>query len=204
MFAENVLLALPTLAVRPPRRDATGQCLATVRSGRIDTLTGGTGSDWLEGAGGNDTIYGGDGSDTIFGDVSTDVSAAVGSTGGSQADTIYGGVGNDSITSAANDIGTEIYGEAGIDILTVTQGAAFGGSESDTINVRCAGIGLGGSGNDILNGENGERAKQGTPVENTTAFDHGHWKVRQATPEEMAEFIGVQAAYEKSVTDRKA
>ncbi|CDZ30271.1 Hypothetical protein NGAL_HAMBI1146_54630 [Neorhizobium galegae bv. officinalis] len=38
LFAENVLVALPTLAVRPPRRDATRQCLATFRSGCIKLL----------------------------------------------------------------------------------------------------------------------------------------------------------------------
>ncbi|CDZ51646.1 beta strand repeat-containing protein [Neorhizobium galegae] len=137
--------------------DADGDTFNSIEgfigSNFVDELTGGTGSDRLEGAGGNDTIYGGDGSDTIFGDVSTDVTAAGGSTGDSQADTIYGGAGVDIITAAANDIGTVIEGGADGDTITVNQGTAFGGSEGDTISVRGSGVGWGGSGNDTLYGE---------------------------------------------------
>jgi len=38
LFAENVLVALPTLAVRPPGRDTAPQCLATFRSACIKLL----------------------------------------------------------------------------------------------------------------------------------------------------------------------
>ncbi|NYH07406.1 beta strand repeat-containing protein [Pseudomonas moraviensis] len=138
--------------------DAQGDVLLNIErvvgSHFNDTITASAVGTLLEGGLGNDVLYGGDGSDTLYGGLVSPIApfAVPGVAGGPQADLMYGGNGDDYIYSAADDVGTIAYGEAGKDTIVVVHGKADGGDGNDTLT----GTGnnfvlLGGTGNDLLN-----------------------------------------------------
>ncbi|MBP1208054.1 Ca2+-binding RTX toxin-like protein [Duganella sp. 1411] len=146
--------------------DAAGDALTSVEnligSSLNDTITGNTAVNVLEGGYGDDIIYGGDGADTIFGDVGSSVLPLIAANSGAQADMLYGGNGNDTITTAANDVGSIAFGEAGVDTITVVNGIADGGIGNDFLTVR-SGQALGGEGDDriAVNGQGVARGGDG-------------------------------------------
>ncbi|MEN5326901.1 hypothetical protein, partial [Pseudomonas sp. TWI549] len=118
-----------------------------------DTLTGNAAANGLEGGLGNDVIYGGDGNDVIYGSLQTPLGpfAVNVAAGGPQADLLYGGNGNDTIVAAPDDHGTQAFGEAGNDTITVVYGVADGGEGDDVLTGTGAGFSLsGGAGADKL------------------------------------------------------
>ncbi|MBX8622791.1 calcium-binding protein [Pseudomonas glycinae] len=118
-----------------------------------DTLTGNAAANGLEGGLGNDVIYGGDGNDVIYGSLYTPLGpfAVNVAAGGPQADLLYGGNGNDTIVAAPDDRGTQAFGEAGNDTITVVYGMADGGEGDDLLTGTGAGFSLfGGAGADKL------------------------------------------------------
>ncbi|QAX84023.1 calcium-binding protein [Pseudomonas sp. DTU12.3] len=138
--------------------DAQGDILLNIErvvgSHFDDTITASASGSLLEGGLGNDVLYGGNGSDTLYGGLVSPVApfSLAGISSGPQADLLYGGNGDDYIYSAADDVGTVAYGEAGRDTITVARGKADGGDGNDTLT----GTGdnfvlLGGAGNDLLN-----------------------------------------------------
>jgi Ca2+-binding RTX toxin-like protein len=138
--------------------DAQGDVLLNIErvvgSHFNDTITASAVGSLLEGGLGNDVLYGGGGSDTLYGGLVSPVApfSLAGISSGPQADLLYGGNGDDYIYSAADDVGTVAYGEAGRDTITVARGKADGGDGNDTLT----GTGdnfvlLGGAGNDLLN-----------------------------------------------------
>ncbi len=119
----------------------------------IPTVAGATYDDYLEGNQGSDTLQGGSGNDRLIGGSSA-------SGVDDAADQIQGGIGDDvllgdngtvtSLTNAQTDpTGTSgadsLYGGVGNDVL-------FGGGSSDLLN----GDGFGGSGNDVVVGDQGQ------------------------------------------------
>ncbi|MCX2541870.1 calcium-binding protein [Pseudomonas sp. COW5] len=118
-----------------------------------DTLIGNAAANGLEGGLGNDVIYGGDGNDVIYGSLYTPLGpfAVNVAAGGPQADLLYGGNGDDVIVGAPDDRGTQAFGEAGNDTITVGYGMADGGEGNDTLTGIGAGYSLfGGAGADKL------------------------------------------------------
>ncbi|MEO4013758.1 calcium-binding protein, partial [Pseudomonas rossensis] len=118
-----------------------------------DTLTGDANANYLEGGVGDDVIYGGDGNDYIYGGLVSPIGPFTlgGVANGPQADTLYGGNGNDTIVTAANDEGSQAYGEAGGDVITVIHGMADGGDGGDLLTGTGSGFSLfGGAGDDKL------------------------------------------------------
>jgi hypothetical protein len=136
--------------------DADGDMLSGIEnligSSLGDTLKGDALANKLEGSYGDDTIYGGDGADTIFGHIGSDVVPLAASSGAVQVDMLYGGNGNDNITTHWNDAGSQAYGEAGDDTITIANGEAYGGTGNDTITVIEKGVAHGGDGADVFNG----------------------------------------------------
>ncbi|MCG6578078.1 calcium-binding protein, partial [Pseudomonas sp. AF32] len=137
--------------------DAEGDVLLNIEhvlgSHFNDVLVGSTGVNYLEGGLGNDVIDGGDGNDFLYGGLTswTGPFKIDGSANGPQADILYGGTGNDTIVTAANDEGTQAYGEAGSDTITVALGMADGGEGNDLLTGTGAGFSLsGGLGDDRL------------------------------------------------------
>ncbi|WP_085733772.1 MULTISPECIES: calcium-binding protein [unclassified Pseudomonas] len=118
-----------------------------------DTLIGNAAANGLEGGLGNDVIYGGDGNDVIYGSLYTPLGpfAVNVAAGGPQADLLYGGNGDDVIVAATDDRGTQAFGEAGNDTITVGYGVADGGEGNDLLTGIGAGYSLfGGAGADKL------------------------------------------------------
>ncbi|AUM68726.1 type I secretion protein [Pseudomonas fluorescens] len=137
--------------------DAEGDVLLNIEhvlgSHFNDALVGNTGVNYLEGGLGNDVIDGGDGNDFIYGGLTSSIGPfnVDGSANGPQADILYGGGGNDSIVTAASDEGTQAYGEAGSDTITVAHGMADGGEDNDLLTGTGVGFSLsGGQGDDRL------------------------------------------------------
>ncbi|OZO45789.1 hypothetical protein CGU37_27505, partial [Pseudomonas fluorescens] len=97
-----------------------------------DVLRGGTGNDTLNGEDGNDTLIGNDGDDVLVG----------GTSSADLRDMIYGGNGNDTIVAAPDDRGTQAFGEAGNDTITVVYGMADGGEGDDLLTGTGAGFSL--------------------------------------------------------------
>ncbi|WP_419242242.1 beta strand repeat-containing protein [Pseudomonas thivervalensis] len=137
--------------------DAEGDVLLNIEhvlgSHFNDVLVGNTGVNYLEGGWGNDVIDGGDGNDYLYGGLTSSIGSfkVASSANGPQADILYGGNGNDTIVTAASDEGTQAYGEAGGDVITVAHGTADGGEGNDLLT----GTGmyfslLGGQGDDRL------------------------------------------------------
>ncbi|WP_045122339.1 calcium-binding protein, partial [Pseudomonas fluorescens] len=126
-----------------------------------DTLTGNAAANGLEGGLGNDVIYGGDGNDVIYGSLYTQLGpfAVNVAAGGPQADLLYGGNGDDIIVGAPDDRGTQAFGEAGNDTITVVHGVANGGEGNDVLTGTGTGFSLfGGAGADKLILQNGGSA----------------------------------------------
>ncbi|MCO8311481.1 calcium-binding protein [Pseudomonas mandelii] len=100
-----------------------------------DTLIGDAADNYLEGGQGSDVIYGGDGADYINGGLVSKIGPFTldGVATGLQADTLYGGDGDDVIVSAADDLGSRAFGEAGNDKISVVGGAADGGEGNDVL-----------------------------------------------------------------------
>ncbi|MBV4484181.1 hypothetical protein HU727_001100 [Pseudomonas sp. SWRI153] len=118
-----------------------------------DTLTGSATVNGLEGGLGNDVIYGGDGNDSIYGSLYTQLGpfAVNVAAGGPQADLLYGGNGDDTIVGAPDDRGTQAFGDAGNDNITVVHGMADGGEGNDLLTGTGTGFSLfGGAGADKL------------------------------------------------------
>jgi len=137
--------------------DAEGDVLLNIEhvlgSHFNDVLVGDTGVNYLEGGLGNDVIDGGDGNDFLYGGLTswTGPFKVDGSANGPQADILYGGSGNDTIVTAASDEGTQAYGEAGSDTITVAHGMANGGDGNDLLTGTGLGFSLsGGQGDDRL------------------------------------------------------
>ena len=137
--------------------DAQGDVLRNIErvvgSHFNDTLTGDAGVNYLEGGLGNDVIYGGDGNDYLYGGLVSSIGpfSLDGQASGPQADTLYGGNGNDTIFTAANDLGSRAFGEAGGDVITVVHGMADGGEGNDLLTGTGTGYSLyGGVGDDTL------------------------------------------------------
>ena len=127
-----------------------------------DTLAGGDGDDVVNGGDGIDTIDGGAGSDTLNGGNQNDTITA-----GNGSDTVNGGNNNDLIITGDNDGASDSYaGGAGTDTITyrtntagVTINLALQGSAQNTGSEGMDTLtGFerleGGSGNDILTGDN--------------------------------------------------
>ena len=118
-----------------------------------DTLIGNEVDNYLEGGRGSDLINGGDGNDTLYGGLVSDIGpfSLEGGADDAQADQLYGGLGNDVIVSAENDLGTQAFGEAGNDTLTVVNGVADGGVGDDVLTGKGSTYSLfGGEGDDRL------------------------------------------------------
>ena len=137
--------------------DAQGDVLLNIErvvgSHFNDTLTGDANVNYLEGGLGNDLIYGGDGNDYLYGGLVSPIGPFTldGLINGPQADTLYGGNGNDTIVTAGNDEGSQAYGEAGGDVITVIHGMADGGDGDDLLTGMGSGFSLfGGAGDDKL------------------------------------------------------
>lgn len=137
--------------------DAEGDVLLNIEhvlgSHFNDVLVGNTSVNYLEGGLGNDVIDGGDGNDFLYGGLTSWIGPfnIDSSANGPQADILYGGNGNDTIVTAANDEGTQAYGEAGSDTITVAHGMADGGDGSDLLTGTGLGFSLlGGLGDDKL------------------------------------------------------
>ncbi|ROM71518.1 calcium-binding protein [Pseudomonas brassicacearum] len=137
--------------------DAEGDVLLNIEhvlgSHFNDVLVGNTDVNYLEGGLGNDVIDGGDGNDFLYGGLTSWIGPfkVDSSANGPQADILYGGGGNDTITTAANDEGTQAYGEAGSDTITVARGMADGGEGNDLLTGTGVGFSLsGGQGDDRL------------------------------------------------------
>ncbi|QKS82503.1 beta strand repeat-containing protein [Pseudomonas bijieensis] len=137
--------------------DAEGDVLLNIEhvlgSHFNDVLVGDTGVNYLEGGLGNDVIDGGDGNDFLYGGLTswTGPFKVDDSANGPQADILYGGSGNDTIVTAASDEGTQAYGEAGSDTITVAHGMADGGEGNDLLTGTGLGFSLsGGQGDDRL------------------------------------------------------
>ncbi|WP_434562770.1 beta strand repeat-containing protein [Pseudomonas sp. R1-6] len=137
--------------------DAEGDVLLNIEhvlgSHFNDVLVGNTGVNYLEGGLGSDVIDGGDGDDFLYGGLTSWIGPFTfdSSANGPQADILYGGNGNDTIVTAASDEGTQAYGEAGSDTITVAHGMADGGEGSDLLTGTGAGFSLsGGQGDDRL------------------------------------------------------
>ncbi|ALI06119.1 hypothetical protein AO356_04735 [Pseudomonas fluorescens] len=137
--------------------DAEGDVLLNIEhvlgSHFNDVLVGNTGVNYLEGGLGNDVIDGGDGDDFLYGGLTSWIEPfkVDSSANGPQADILYGGGGNDTIVTTASDEGTQAYGEAGNDTITVIHGMADGGEGNDLLTGRGVGFSLsGGQGDDRL------------------------------------------------------
>ncbi|MCE0460521.1 calcium-binding protein, partial [Pseudomonas uvaldensis] len=137
--------------------DAEGDVLLNIEhvlgSHFNDVLVGDAGVNYLEGGLGNDVIDGGDGNDYLYGGLTSSIGPfkVDSSANGPQADILYGGNGNDTIVTAASDEGTQAYGEAGGDVITVTHGMADGGEGNDLLTGTGMGFSLsGGQGDDRL------------------------------------------------------
>ncbi|WP_434699701.1 beta strand repeat-containing protein [Pseudomonas sp. D1-1] len=137
--------------------DAEGDVLLNIEhvlgSHFNDVLVGDTGVNYLEGGLGNDVIDGGDGNDFLYGGLTSWIGpfSVDSSANGPQADILYGGGGNDTIVTTASDEGTQAYGEAGNDTITVIHGMADGGEGNDLLTGRGVGFSLsGGQGDDRL------------------------------------------------------
>ncbi|WLG94598.1 calcium-binding protein [Pseudomonas sp. FP198] len=137
--------------------DAEGDVLLNIEhvlgSHFNDVLVGDTGVNYLEGGLGNDVIDGGDGNDFLYGGLTSWIEPfkVDSSANGPQADILYGGGGNDTIVTTASDEGTQAYGEAGNDTITVIHGMADGGEGNDLLTGRGVGFSLsGGQGDDRL------------------------------------------------------
>jgi Ca2+-binding RTX toxin-like protein len=117
-----------------------------------DRLLGGDGDDVIDGGAGNDTIFGGNGSDTLTGGDGNDnlyagEDGGYGSTTG-DVDILYGGAGNDWLSggySARSEAhggdgddflsgGGQLFGDAGKDVISVTNGIAHGGDGDDQLS----------------------------------------------------------------------
>ncbi|WP_248737970.1 beta strand repeat-containing protein [Pseudomonas sp. MWU12-2029] len=137
--------------------DAQGDVLLNIErivgSQFDDLLTGDAAGNIFEGGLGNDVINGGDGADTIYGGLVSAIGPLTlnGVASEPQADTLYGGNGGDYLITAANDVGSRAYGEAGDDNITVVHGLADGGEGNDKLIGTGFGFSLfGGAGNDTL------------------------------------------------------
>ncbi|WP_122874929.1 calcium-binding protein [Pseudomonas viridiflava] len=137
--------------------DAEGDVLLNIErvvgSHYNDALVGDTGANYLEGGLGNDVIDGGDGNDFLYGGLVSSIGPFTQSSpsNGPQADILYGGGGNDTILTAVNDQGSQAYGEAGADTITVTYGMADGGQGNDLLTGIGTGFALsGGQGDDRM------------------------------------------------------
>ncbi|TNF79187.1 calcium-binding protein, partial [Pseudomonas sp. ICMP22404] len=137
--------------------DAEGDVLLNIEhvlgSHFNDVLVGDAGVNYLEGGLGNDVIDGGDGNDYLYGGLTSSIGPfkVDSSANGPQADILYGGGGNDTIVTAASDEGTQAYGEAGSDTITVAHGMADGGEGNDLLTGTGVGFSLsGGQGDDRL------------------------------------------------------
>ncbi|MCK9817711.1 calcium-binding protein, partial [Pseudomonas sp. MAFF 302046] len=137
--------------------DAEGDVLLNIErvvgSHFNDSLTGDAGVNYLEGGLGNDILYGGDGNDYLYGGLFSQIGPFTldGLPSGSQADTLYGGNGNDTIVTASYDQGSQAFGEAGNDVITVVHGMADGGDGNDLLTGKGLGFLLfGGNGDDKL------------------------------------------------------
>uniref|UniRef100_UPI0039861924 beta strand repeat-containing protein n=1 Tax=Pseudomonas savastanoi TaxID=29438 RepID=UPI0039861924 len=137
--------------------DAEGDVLLNIErvlgSHYDDVLIGDTGANYLEGGLGNDVVDGGDGNDFLYGGLISSIGPFTldSSTNGPQADILYGGSGNDTLVTAASDEGSQAYGEAGVDTITVAQGMADGGEGNDLLTGTGVGFLLsGGQGDDRL------------------------------------------------------
>jgi Ca2+-binding RTX toxin-like protein len=137
--------------------DAQGDVLLNIEhivgSQFDDLLTGDAAGNIFEGGLGNDVINGGDGADTIYGGLVSAIGPLTlnGVASEPQADTLYGGNGGDYLITAANDVGSRAYGEAGDDNITVVHGLADGGEGNDKLTGTGLGFSLfGGTGNDSL------------------------------------------------------
>lgn len=104
-----------------------------------DTVNGDADNDTVYGGAGNDSAVGGAGADSVFGDSGNDT---VG--GGTGNDTVYGWIGNDNLFGGGDD--DLLSGDAGSDYLAGEAGndGVYGGDGVDTV--------VGGAGNDWLEG----------------------------------------------------
>lgn len=147
--------------------------------GGADTLVGADGNDTLRGAGGDDlldgllggddVLIGGPGSDTLAG-----FSADDDLRGGAGADALFGGSGNDVLRGGGGDDVTEVSGRLH--------------------DVRLSGAGLvGGTGNDVLDGQAGNDRLAGHQGDDTLVGGAGN---------DTLEGDGQNASYPRGVTDR--
>lgn len=149
-----------------------------------NNFMGGAGADLIDGGSGSDgawylgstaaveidllagTQAGGDGDDSIFGGLGADFAIVESAAG--QQDKLHGEDGDDHIETARNDGGSEAYGDAGNDTISVKHGRAFGGLGDDTLFVTGLGEGDGGAGEDHLTVSGGGKAYGGTGHDNLT------------------------------------
>ncbi|MBC3955374.1 calcium-binding protein, partial [Pseudomonas triticifolii] len=137
--------------------DAEGDVLLNIErvlgSHYNDVLVGNTGANYLEGGLGNDVIDGGDGNDYLYGGLVSSIGPFTldSPSNGPQVDILYGGSGNDTLVTAISDEGSQAFGEAGSDTITVVRGMADGGEGNDVLTGTGVGFSLsGGQGDDRL------------------------------------------------------
>jgi len=112
-----------------------------------EVIAGSSGDDVIHGGDGDDVIYGGDGDDTIYGEDGDDVID-----GGPGADVIDGGDGDDTISYAGDTEGVDVNLS---DANPESGGQAEGDAISDVENIE------GGTGDDVLTGDDGSNVLEG-------------------------------------------
>jgi len=164
-----------------------------------DTLNGGAGNDTLSGRMGGDTLIGGEGIDTAtYTDspegVEVDLGAGTASGGRADGDTLIGienliGSGADDVLTGDDGVNV-LDGRAGGDTLTGKDGADTlrGGKGNDTL--------VGNRGADTLDGGLGNDTLDGGLGGDTFLFSAGNDTIDGGGHEDVAQFDGVQAAFD--------
>jgi len=130
-----------------------------------DALTGTTGSDWITGGAGDDTIAGAEGNDYLVGHGGRDV--LTGGTGndilygGTEDDVLTGGVGADMLIGGAGQEDVASYASATGDIVANLSSSSFNRGEAAGDDYDGIENLVGGAGNDLLSGDEGDNVITG-------------------------------------------
>lgn len=145
----------------------------------IDRIDGGAGNDNITGSGAADTIFASGGDDNLSGDLGDDRFIFDGTTGG--FDAIIGGLGNDTIVANANNTRIGLRSVSGVELITadVYAGVTISGSVNpdtlDLSSITLVGITYidGGSGNDVIIGNNAANTIRGSGGDDNIAAGVG-------------------------------
>ncbi|MEZ9525588.1 calcium-binding protein [Enterovibrio norvegicus] len=130
-----------------------------------DHIEGGDGDDWIDGREGNDVLKGGEGYDRIKGQGGNDVLDGQGGNnellGHDGDDIIYGGTGNNLIDGGAGY--DQAFGSFGNDTIRQSELAiGRGGNDIIDLSEHTADIGIGGAGDDWIEGYGGDQVSGGS------------------------------------------